>query len=239
MIRIIASLIIATGLIGSGFLISQKIGLEDKKAQRKSINLTGVSSKKIKANRGETKISFSSAHNDLKTMNEDIEKKQKIIINFLRDIGFKEDEILLSKEISILDKKTASSGFPPTTEERYIRNAFITVKTNNINLLKSLTEEKATYLTEKDISASLETSYQFNGKVDSLEGEMIKEAMEDVFSTAKRFSEKSGIKVGPIHSISLSVPNNSWWTYGGVNKTDEQEVQVSVYVDFDLSNKND
>jgi len=197
--KIAASAILALGLIITGWVLGSSV-IRFKKLDR-SVVVKGLAEMEVGANLAVWPITFNEASNNLSELQATLERKQKIILTFLQDLGFTEKEITIGM-ISISDQKANMYGGNDQYHEfRYIGRAQLTVRTEQIDRMTQAIN-KLTDLVGQGIVLNQD---QYMGQVqylytdlNSIKPAMIESATKNAREAADKFASDSKSKVGKI-----------------------------------------
>ncbi len=188
------------GLTSLGFLLGRSI-IKVKNLER-TVVVKGLAEKEVSANIALWPIKFSEANNSLSNLYDKLEKDKKIIIKFLKQNGFSENEITISQP-SITDKLALEYGNTKNIRFRYVANQAITVYSKKIEKVREISP-KISELGKKGIviiSNNYESRIQyFFTKLNNVKPEMIKEATKKAREVALKFAEDSKSSLGKIKS---------------------------------------
>lgn len=188
------------GLTSLGFLLGRSI-IKVKNLER-TVIVKGLAEKEVSANIALWPIKFSEANNSLSNLYDKLEKDKKIIIKFLEQNGFSENEITISQP-SITDKLALEYGNTKDIRFRYVANQAITVYSKKIEKVREISP-KISELGKKGIviiSNNYDSRIQyFFTKLNNIKPEMIKEATKKAREVALKFAEDSKSSLGKIKS---------------------------------------
>ena len=188
------------GLTSLGFLLGRSI-IKVKNLER-TVVVKGLAEKEVSANIALWPIKFSEANNSLSKLYNKLEKDKKIIIKFLEQNGFSENEITISQP-SITDKLALEYGNTKDIRFRYVANQAITVYSKKIEKVREISP-KISELGKKGIviiSNNYDSRIQyFFTKLNNVKPEMIKEATKKAREVALKFAEDSKSSLGKIKS---------------------------------------
>jgi hypothetical protein len=191
---------ICIGLTLLGYLISGSITRI--KALDRTVTVKGLSEREVEANIAIWPIKYREADNDLNNLFSTIQRKNTIIIEFLKKQGFKENEIFISAP-AVMDKQAQEYAEPDKSKYRYSGSSTISVYTENVDLVRS-TMQKLVELGKVGIAISGETyesktQFLFT-KLNNIKPGMIEEATKNAREVAEKFAQDSKSKLGKIKS---------------------------------------
>lgn len=228
----LCSLIIALGI----FLGANEIkdGIINFKEYDSHVSVKGLAEKEVKANKVTWPLKYKEIGNDPTQMYSNLERKNAIIVAFLKAGGIKDDEISVNPP-SITDRQADMYGNEPVSF-RYRAESVITVTSTDIDKVLTLMR-KQTELMKQDIPLIAadygddKVNYEFTG-LNDIKPQMVEEATKNARATAEKFAADSGSKLGKIISASQ----------GQVSITDRdattpyiKNVRVVISLDYQLT----
>lgn len=204
--RIISSFLLALGIIISAALIGNsflKVKLLDR-----SVVVKGLAEKEVNADFAIWPISIAATGNNLSEVNKRIEGDRSIIINFLVTQGFSKDDIMIG-DYKLNDLMANGYRDSNIQNARYIINATVVLKSNNVYLVDTVSKNK-NLLVQKgvvfanDSNGDGEPYYEFT-KFNEIKPEMLTEAIQNARSSAEKFANDSGSKIGKLKKANQGV----------------------------------
>jgi len=193
---------ICFGLIALGYQISKS--LIHIKSLDRTVTVKGLSEREVPANIAIWPITFNEAGNDLNQLFSNIQQKNEVIVNFLKNNGFRTDEISVSPP-GILDKQAEGYGGSQKFEFRYSGKSTITVYSENVdnvrkamNSLVDLGKQGIAFARE---GYQTQTEFLFT-KLNEIKPAMIEEATKNAREVAEKFARDSSSKMGKIKRAS-------------------------------------
>ena len=132
-----ASFILALGILFAGYFVGNFF-VKAKKFDR-SVVVKGLAEKEVLADLAIWPMNFTEASNDLGEIERNIKQKSDLVIAFLKDKGFEEEEI--SKGLPAIMDAWANPYSQQTSANRYTGSFAITVRTEDIPKLKAAMED--------------------------------------------------------------------------------------------------
>jgi hypothetical protein len=193
---------VCIGLALLGYFISGSITRI--KALDRTVTVKGLSEREVPANIAIWPIKFSEADNDLNNLFTALQRKNTIIIEFLKSQGFKDEEVSTSAP-AILDRQAQGYIESDRVKFRYSGTSTITIYTEDVDLVRK-TMERLVELGKKGIAIAGEdyqsqTDFLFT-KLNDIKPEMIEEATKNAREVAERFAKDSKSRLGKIKSAS-------------------------------------
>ena len=202
-ISVIISVIMACGITLGGFFPGYyyyKTHLD-----LRTVTVKGLAEKDVVADLSVWNIRFQAADNVLTVAKKDIENQEKIIKEFLKTAGFKDDEIIV-QGLSMQDAYTDSYRDRNTIPARYTLNQTLTVRSTQVNLVNQVYPQIGDLVSE-GVSFNAYgngVSYLFT-KLNSIKPAMLKEATQNARQAADEFAINSNSKVGKIRTANQGV----------------------------------
>jgi len=193
---------ILAGLGLLGYFISH--GLIGMRELDRTIVVKGLSEREVPADIAIWPIKFQEAGNDLSLLYSSIQKKNDIIVGFLKKSGFGEDEITVAPP-SITDKRAREWGSSEAGGFRYSGASTVSVYTGKVQLVLD-TREKLLDLGKTGIAISgqdyeARTTFLYS-KLNDIKPEMIEEATRNGREVAVKFAQDSDSRLGKIKRAS-------------------------------------
>ena len=241
----VAALLLASGPMVAGYLISSS--LQSGATADKSIEVMVSAEKEVKADDAVWKINFQGTSNELAPLHEKYVKDRELIMNFLKEKGFQEDEIDAGAP-AILDLKSLEWGKEKQEGDRYVMKARIKVNTKNITAVKAASKSTAELLKQGVILAAQERySEDANPKyyiknTDAVEQQLYEQATQKGLELAKQMSVNLGVKLKGIRQIvqdkSFEIYNNEGIATGYPNfnalKGATKKAKVELKMKFNI-----
>jgi uncharacterized protein len=193
---------VCLGLALLGYSLSRSI--VKIKALDRTVTVKGLSEREVPANTAIWPIRFREADNDLNNLLSTVQRKNSIIVEFLKRNGFTEKEIFTSAP-AILDRQAQEYVDSEKVKYRYSGSSAITVYTENVDSVGS-TMKKLVDLGKQGIAISGEdhqskTDFLFT-KLNEIKPQMIEEATKNAREVAEKFAQDSKSKLGKIKTAS-------------------------------------
>lgn len=193
---------ICIGLALLGYLIAG--GITRIKALDRTIAVKGLSEREVPADIAIWPIKFSEADNDLNSLFSTIQRKNGLIVGFLKKHGFEEKEIFTSAP-AIRDRQAQDYGESDKGKYRYTGSSAISVYTGKVDAVRD-TMQKLVELGKAGIAISGEnyeakTVFMFT-KLNEIKPRMIEEATKNAREVAEKFAQDSKSGLGKIKTAS-------------------------------------
>ena len=148
-------------------------------------------------------IAHTELSNSLPNTYKVIEQKNKIILDFLKNGGIKDNEISINN--IIIDDRDANNYRSEKAPFRYKVTQVITVSSKNVEAVRTLIAKQMQLLKQNVfISTSkweFPVEYTFNA-LDEVKPMMIQQATQNARATAQKFADDSESKIGKIKTAS-------------------------------------
>lgn len=190
--------LLCLGLTLLGLFIAQ--GVSKARELGRTVTVKGLSEQEVAADIAIWPILFSEAENDLAKLYSAVESKTGIIVSFLKDQGFTDDEITISAP-SIIDRQASRYDSSQSVKFRYTGKSTVSIYSAKVDLVRS-TMNKLVDLGKQGIAIGgdeYETKTQFLfTKLNEIKPKMIEEATKNAREVAERFAKDSDSKLGKI-----------------------------------------
>ncbi|MCK9343072.1 MAG: SIMPL domain-containing protein [Massilibacteroides sp.] len=198
----LAGLFIAISIICLGFFINA--GIDNFVNKDRKVSVKGLAELEVKANQVVWPILYIEAGNDLRSIYATITRKNKDILNFLKENGLSDKEISLGAP-NIIDKKANSYENNRNIDFRYSVTSVITVSSEKVDLILKLMLKQTELLTKGIAIGGDNYSYPIRftfTKLNDVKPKMIEEATKNARKAALKFAEDSKSNLGKIRYAS-------------------------------------
>jgi uncharacterized protein len=204
---VLAALIVGAcllvGLAAGGYFIGK--GGARFKADIRTVSVKGLVEKEVKADQAIWRLDFRRASQDLKEADASIRADREAAVAFLKNQGFKNEEIS-PQPMRAIDKLARDySQAQENSQLRYVVTTAVLVTTSNVDLVT-----KAVGRTEELLKAGVLLDGQQDGGAanpryvlvafNALRPQLLAEATKNARSIAQQFAADSGAQVGNIRS---------------------------------------
>ena len=194
--------LLCVGLATMGLLLSE--GIIKFRDMERVVSVKGLSERDMPADVAIWPIRFTEVSNDLSELYGSLESKNDKVNNFLRQQGFKVDEISVSVP-AIQDRQAQGFSEEQVRNGRYAGTSTLTVYSNDIEMVRKAMSNLA-QLGQNGIAISgqdydVKTQFLFT-KLNDIKPAMIEEATRNAREVAKKFAHDSGSKLGKIKRAS-------------------------------------
>jgi hypothetical protein len=195
-------ILVCIGMIALGYFVSD--GIVTVKALDRTVTVKGLSERDVPASVAIWPIKFNEVSNDLTEVYAAIQRKNSLIVSFLKGKGFEDGEIATSVP-SIVDRQAQDYGDASREKFRYSGSSIITVYTADVSLARG-TMNDLVELGKSGIAISgqdyqTRTEFLFTG-LNEIKPMMIEEATRNAREVAEKFAKDSGSELGKIKKAS-------------------------------------
>lgn len=162
----------------------------------RSVSVRGLCEREVKADLAIYPISFSTGGDNLSVVNGDVQAKNQLIIDFLKQNGFEDSEISVS--VPSISDNTLNAYRTPNTPN-YSISSTITLYTKKIDQVLAI-QNKFSDLVAHGIAINVSewsVTYEFTG-LNDIKPEMIASANQSAREAANQFAKDSHSRVGKI-----------------------------------------
>ncbi|MGB5424255.1 MAG: SIMPL domain-containing protein [Desulfobacterales bacterium] len=193
---------VCIGLMALGYQISK--GIIHIKSLDRTVTVKGLSEREVPADIAIWPITFQEAGNDLNGLFSNIQQKNALVVDYLKNLGFKTEEISVSPP-GILDKQAAGYSGSDTFKFRYSGDSTITVYSENVGNIREAMN-RLVELGKQGIAFArqgyqTQTEFIFT-KLNDKKPEMIEEATKNAREVAEKFARDSNSTLGKIKRAS-------------------------------------
>ena len=196
--KITMALIIALGLLALGLCI--RSGLRAIPDSQRTVDVRGLATREVPANRVTWPIVFKQVGNDLPTVYEQVTSTNDAIVKYLKDNGISDSDISISAP-SMTDLTTDRYNTQPLPYN-YSVQSVVTVSSDKVDKVRELINRQGELL-RQGIAIQSDYSYPITyeyTELNSIKPEMIAEATKNAREAANKFAEDSESKLGKIKS---------------------------------------
>ena len=190
--------LLCVGMATMGLLLSE--GLIKFRDMERSVSVKGLSEQDVSADVAIWPIRFTEVSNDLSELYGSLDSKNEKVTAFLRQQGFKPDEISVSVP-GIQDRQAQGFSEEQVRNGRYAGGSTLTLDSTDIEMVRkamgSLMQlgQNGIAINGQDYDAK--TQFLFTG-LNALKPQMIEEATRNAREVAEKFARDSGSKLGKI-----------------------------------------
>lgn len=201
MYRLLSAIVVALGLLGSGWFIGR--GFEAGRHDR-YVTVKGLAERDVKADLALWPLRFVEAGNDLGKVQEAIQRDEKTVVDFLNRHGIEASDIAW-RTLDVTDRAAQAYGngqYP----SRFIIARTLMVRTSDVDKVEAASQTTselvgAGVVLSDEGSGNAGATYLFNG-LTKLKPQMIAEATQHARAAAEQFAHDSGSRLGGIRRAS-------------------------------------
>ncbi|MBQ0034352.1 MAG: SIMPL domain-containing protein [Bacteroidales bacterium] len=199
--QIISAAILSVGIALGGFFIFR--GIDNFAKKDRVVTVKGLAEREVMADKVIWPLSFKEVGNDMQLLCNEVEHKQQMVIDFLKQNGISDDEIIVSAP-SIYDRK-AQQWSDNNVAQRYQTSVTITVSSTHVETVMACMKKQAELLKKgvaiqaDDYSSSTQFLYTHLAE---LKPEMVEQATANARATAVKFAEDADCKLGSLVTAS-------------------------------------
>ena len=196
--KITMAVVVALGLLALGLCI--RSGLRAIPDSQRTVDVRGLATREVPANRVTWPIVFKQVGNDLPTVYEQVSSTNDAIVKYLKDNGISDSDISISAP-SMTDLTTDRYNTQPIPYN-YSVQSVVTVSSDKVDKVRELINRQGELL-RQGIAIQSDYSYPITyeyTELNSIKPEMIAEATTNAREAANKFAEDSESKLGKIKS---------------------------------------
>lgn len=200
----ILSIAILLGLFLLGFCIYK--GLKTFSDKDRVVTVKGLAEMDMTATSADINLDYSFSGDDLNLVISNSEEKKNSIISYLKNNGFKENDISI-KNMSVVDNEkyfeiTWINGQQVTQKiDRYIIKQSISVKVKNISGTEDIAAKIQLDLVSNNLTSTIATEYTFP-ELNTIKPALIAASTKNARIAGEQFAKDSEAKLGKIKTAS-------------------------------------
>ena len=201
--KFVSAVVLAAGITAGGFFPGYYY--YHTKMESNFVTVKGLAEMDVRADLGVWDIKYVVTGNDLSIAQKEVEDQRKIVVSFLKDMGFKDDEVTIKR--SEINDLMASPYRTDTPTNRYILSQNIEVSSNNVDLVDKAINSTSTLIAKGivlDNNAYSPVAYIFT-KINEIKPQMLEDATRNAAAAAAEFAKSSNSKVGKIRQATQCV----------------------------------
>ena len=226
---------VGLGLALAGYFIKE--GVIHFKGAERTVVVKGISEREVRSDLAVWSLNFRNSGDDLALLNNKMAEDRKIIGDFLKNLGFSEEEVQKG-EVEVIDKMAREYGDRSDAINRYIIKESLIIRTNRIDLVSKTLSQIAAII-EKGVIISGMPAFYYT-KFFDLRPKMLAEATQSARTAALQFASDSNVKVGGIKTASQGIfsinPKDSFGenTISNEYSSIEKKIRVVSTITFNL-----
>lgn len=193
--NVVLGVCLMVGLVVGALLLGNAI--KATRADDRIVSVKGLCEREVKADNVICPFAYKEGGDDLQQLYKTIERKNAIIIDFLKEAGIAEVEISVAAP-KVVDTRTEWSG--SQNRYAYIVTSVVTVCTDKVDEIIALQSQQGALLQQGIATTSgweYPTVYSFT-KLNEIKPAMIETATRNARETAEKFAADSDSKLGKI-----------------------------------------
>jgi len=191
------ALLIGVSIVVLGLCL--KTGIDNIAFRDREVTVRGLAEREVSANKVTWPITYNIAGNDLTAIYDNVNRNNKIIVDFLTSNGISRDDISINPPdtYDATTNRYSSDSF----HYKYALSSTVTVTTSNVAKVRELLNRQAELLKEGIAFSNSYINYQYTD-LNKIKPEMIAEATKNARAAADQFAADSKSKVGKIKTAS-------------------------------------
>lgn len=207
--KIISSLILASGITASGFFVSK--GIITFKDANKLIEVRGLDERLVKANEGYLDLRFSESSDNIIELSKAMDGKTAALRTYLTEQGFGKAE-LREIPVTITDNSSSFQSVGTKPPPRYTARGGIVCSSSNVDRIDTALIHSSSLLAKGIALESSYAKYLFTN-LNGLKPEMLKNATQNARASAETFAKDALVPLGSMRSasqglFSITSPNS-------------------------------
>ena len=195
--RVLCALILSIGIFMAGFFISQTAVNANVGAN--TVEVRGLSERRVKADRAYWSIEYNVVRRgnniNMADLYKESDNNQKIIIDFLKESGFTDDEI--QAPLVRYEKFDYRDNQQRLVDMEWRLKGFIGLDTKNVDLVNA-TRVKIIDLNKKGVELENQSPNFYFTSLNDIKPEMVKEATINARNAAEELASYANVQVGTI-----------------------------------------
>lgn len=210
-------------LLGLSFIAVAKIGSETliNVKNKGDVTVKGFAKKEIRSDLGTFQATITTENIELKAAYQELSGYEERVRSFLKEFGFKEEEIKFYPAQIREKNKLSARGHALNDIDRYAISQDFKIESADVQKIDDLSVKAADLLND-GIKIVLGQPQFYYTKLDDLKVEMIGSATENARSRAKIIATKGKFGLGPISSVKVGI-----FQITPLNSTDVSDYGIS------------
>jgi hypothetical protein len=193
---------LAAGIVLSAILVSSTI--KDVKMANQTIVVKGYAQKEVKSDIAVWSGRFTSRDPDLVTAYARLERDLKVVVDYMGRSGIPEENISVSAVSTRIQNRRTPQGYETNEIEQYVLEQTVSVSSNDVDLVSSLSRESTILIREGIEFFSYSPEYYYS-KIEDMKIQLLGEATLNARQRAEQLAVNSGGKVGPLRAATQGV----------------------------------
>ncbi len=203
-VKLVSYVVLALGIAVGGFFPGYYY--YQSRMESNFVTVKGLAEMDVRADLGVWDIKYVVTGNDLATAQAEMEAQQKIILSFLKNLGFEDAEVAV-KRTETNDLMANPYRNESVGSARYILTQSVQVTSQNVDLVEKAINSTGSLISKGIVFDSNNynpVSYIFT-KINDIKPQMLEEATKNAEAAANEFAKSSGTKVGKIRKANQGV----------------------------------
>lgn len=203
-VKLVSSVVLALGIAVGGFFPGYYY--YQSRMESNFVTVKGLAEMDVRADLGVWDIKYVVTGNDLAAAQAEMEAQQKIILSFLKNLGFEDAEVAV-KRTETNDLMANPYRNESVGSARYILTQSVQVTSQNVDLVEKAINSTGSLISKGIVFDSNNynpVSYIFT-KINDIKPQMLEEATKNAEAAANEFAKSSGTKVGKIRKANQGV----------------------------------
>lgn len=206
-IYLISAIVISLGIFGAGYSVGKALYLS--KILNREVTVKGLAERDVKSDLGIWEIDYREVGNNLIDLNKQLQHDQGIVLAFLKQHSFTDQEIE-AQPVKVEDRLAnvySQPGSAQGSTERYIVTSGLRIRSTRVDLIQAVTQLTGTLL-QQGVPLAFDTntsnpnpSYYFT-KLDSIRPDMLAETTRSARLVAEQFAKDSDTQLAGIQHAS-------------------------------------
>ncbi len=193
---------LAAGIVLSAILVSATV--RDVKMSNQTIVVKGYAQKEVKSDIAVWSGRFTSRDPQLVTAYAKLERDLKVVADYLVKSGIPGENISVSAVSTRIQNRRTPQGYETNEIEQYVLEQTVSVSSNNVDLISSLSRESTTIIREGIEFFSYSPEYYYSN-IEDMKIQLLGEATLNARQRAEQLAVNSGGKVGPLRAATQGV----------------------------------
>jgi uncharacterized protein len=231
-----SALLFSVAIIVAAFLLGN--AYKEKYITKGTITVTGLGEKSFTSDLIVWEGEFVKENMELKSAYSELEKDKKIVLDYLKNKGVKENEIIF-KAVNTREKRksvfTPDGNYAGEKFDGYILSIAVQITSGDIDKIEDVSRSITELLNMGIQFYSYPPRYYYT-KLSDLKIELLADATEDAKNRIETITKMSGVKIDKLRDAQMGVyqilgeNSNEDFSWGGTFNTDSKNKKASVTV---------
>lgn len=220
-ITLISALVLGAGIAAGGYFVGNM--MYKAKVATNIASVRGLAEREVKANVGVWNVSFEAKEVTLATAYESANKSRDTVVAFLKEVGFKAEEITPSA--LTVNKEESRDNNGKVTDTSYRVYGSVSVRSEDVDKISAATQSASDLIGKGVVLTSSYPQYLYT-KLNDIKPEMLGEATRNARVAAEQFAKDANAKVGNINSASQGFFTVAARDAGGEDGTGDEAASI-------------